>query len=411
MEPRRGPTVVIANGKKSVDKGGAPIERDRFHLVDVHCNKSGVRPYHGAYVDFNNAPLEKRRTLYGILVHKTPVEAFWHEHNAQQLPVSYYSKFGWFKKSRPDQQTVSHPNGRPCCTGNGMRARRWTGPGPDDFTDMPCPGRQCEFSIKIGKSRPPCGPKMAFTFQLRWDGEFKHLPPALARYDCKGWETIANYLGFFEEIRLAIEALRINDPVLYGFPFVMSIAEKTKPSERWLWPVISISAAINPLDFFRSQREQIRQLSAPLPVMTIADEMQLRPSVYLMDEVPSTPIKIGAAPPVDSIEVPTVVDVTATEVEPSLFPESWATNKKYRTVAVDDLKKLIETNQRQEAIYEMFFRVASFEAHFDKAGARDFWLAATADGDVKNIPLAELPGVVAKLTEKWKMLSAKKKAA
>lgn len=408
LEPRRGPTVVIANGRKNPVKGEAPVlERDRFHIVDVHCNKNGIRPYHSAYADFNNAPPEKRRTLYGILVHQFSSDAFWHQRVAQQLPVAYYEKFGWFKRARPDQQTVAHPNGNPCCSGNGIRARRWVGPEPNSYEDMPCPGRECEFSIKTGKGRPPCGPKMAFTFQLRWDSEFKHLPPALARYDCKGWDTIANFLGFFDDIRLAVEALRIPDAVLYGFPFIMSIAEKTKPSEKWLWPVISISAAINPLDFFGRQRDQIRQISAGLPARTIAEEMQLTPSVYLMDEISAKPIRIGAP----ENPAPLVIDAEVSEVNESLFPDNWGANKKYRTVSVVDLKKLLDTNQKQDAIYEMFFRVAAFETHFQGAGEKEFWLTATGDGDVRNIPLAELSGVVTKLTDRWAKIKPNKKAA
>lgn len=406
LEPRRGATVIVANGRKSADKGGAPIERDRFHLVESHENKNKIRAYHAAYSAYNSAPLEKRRTLYGILIHTRPQDAFWHQYQAQQLPLSYYQKMAWFKAGRSDQQTIAHPNKFPCCAGNGERARRWMGPGPDDFKDISCPGQRCEFAIKVGKSRPPCGPKMSFMFQLRWMDDFKMLSPATARYDCKGWETTANFLGFFEEIKLAVEALRIKDPVLYGFPFIMSIGEKTKPSEHWNWPVISISPVINPLDFFQRQREQIRQLSAPLPEITIAEEIEIRPTVYLMDE--AGPIRIGGD---KTAPQETIVDAEAVEVEPPLFPEDWAKNEKYRKVAVDDLKKLFDTNQCQDAIYEMLFRVVSFEAHFEKAGVRDFWLAATADGDVKNIPLAELPGVVAKLTEKWKALNAKKKAA
>ena len=418
LEPRRGATVVVANGKKG--EKGAPIERDRFHLVESHENKNKIRAYHAAYAAYNAAAPEKRRTLYGILIHTNPQDTFWHQYQAQQLPVSYYQKMAWFKNDgvRPDQQTVANPNKRPCCAGNGEGARRWMGPGPDDFKDIPCPGQRCEFAIKVGKARPPCGPKMSFMFQLRWMDDFKMLSPATARYDSKGWETIANFLGFFEEIRLAVAALRIKDPVLYGFPFIMSIGDKTKPSEHWNWPVISISPVINPLDFFQRQREQIRQLSAPLPEITIAEELEIRPTVYLMDE--AGPIRIGGD---SNAPRETVVDAEVVEVEPSLFPENWAINKKYRTVAVDDLKKLLDTNQRQEAIYEMFFRVASFEKHFQEKGAHDDWKRMTFDGDVRSIPITPLPKdeekiclpkVVTQLTAKWQKLSAlnpNKKAA
>ncbi len=447
---KRQVSVVVSNGRKT--PGGGVAERDRFHIVEPTENKSKIKPYHPAFAAFNSAPVERRRSIYGILTHLHEDDAFWYERKAQQLPVNFYKTQGWFKNTREDQKTVAHPNRLPACCGgaadiNGkIKARRWMGPDPDDFKIIDCPGERCEFAIKADKkNKPPCGPSLEFIFQIMWKDEFAHLPSVTARYTSHGWNTLEYFIGFFNEITTAIKALGIEQPVLYGFPFMMSLAEKTKPSEGWNWPVVTIAPMISPLDFFYAQtekRKQLKEMAAQIPaVITVTEEMVQRPIVYLMDEV--GPIRIGNSSTNGATVVTVEHEILSEDVskhsEPEkvthskpqvaktgivepilLYPENWKEQKEWRGIPWKDLQKKIAGNEldKEFAVHECRFRIVAFEDVFKKLGAHDEWKNLTVGGEIEKIPILPikgdeekvcLAGVVGKLTERWKKLDEAKK--
>lgn len=474
LQGKRQPSVVIATGRKG-DKG-APIEKDRFRLAEVNENKQKIRPDHAAFFAFNKAPMEKRRVLYGIITHISEEDALWYERSAQQLRVDFYKSIGWFKNGRDNQQTVAHPNRLRACHGGGPdgKAIRWFGPGPDDFRTIECPGDRCEFSKKLsGEKKAPCGLSMDFMFQLMWKDEFAGLPSVTARYVSHGMGTLRNFIGFFEEISTAINVLGIKNPVLYGFPFMMSLGEKTKPSENWIWPTVTITPMMSPLDFFYAQterRKQLKEMAAQIPaVVTIREEMEIRPTVYLMDE--AGPLHIGKqsqnGTSVVTVEPEIVTDGKTVENRSTmpvgegdenapttskndsasqkvailsgikgenghaaLFPENWATERekkiknigKWRDIAAETLGNnlLLKTKTDKESAWELYWRITAARPAFEKIDAIDVWNSLTYDGDLQSIPLVPmkgddektcLAGVVAKLEAKYRELKAQRKAA
>lgn len=466
LQGKRQVSVVVATGRKG-DKG-APIEKDMFHLVEPNENKQKVKPYHTAFAAFNKAPKEKRRVLYGIITHITEHDALWYERAAQQLRVPFYQNLGWYKNAREKQQTVAHPNRLRACHGGGPdgKAIRWFGPGPNDFKVIDCPGDRCEFSIKMeGEKKAPCGLSMDFLFQLMWKDEFAGLPSVTARYPSHGMGTLRNFIGFFDEINTAIKALGIEKPVLYGFPFMMSLGEKTKPSEGWIWPTVTITPMMSPLDFFYAQterRKQLKDMAAQIPaVINVTEEMEQRPTVYLMDEI--GPLKIGQTTgdaivtiepepigektpttPVDegrqkttssskrcstSLESAALSETDGKNGHVLCFPTNWDTERKKKVARIGSAwekvseatlgNNIILDKDKDIALDELRFRIHAWLQIYADLGETDEWNSITIGGDIMAIPEAPMKGdddkvclasVAAKLLARWNELKKRKAA-
>jgi len=234
--------VVLSIGKKK-DGTGFPIERDRFHLVQPR-EESGVRHPHPAYAAFNAAAPEKRCIVRGNLVHANRADCFSYNLRAQVL------------------DRKAHPDRRPCCEGDGKHAIRWTGPGPDDFTKVQCPNKLCPYSQG---DNPPCKPFARLLFRLRWP-EGNPLPCLLAKYTTGAWNTTANLVGFFDYIEGTARQLGMADYKLFGFPFVLTLTQQTRPSQKTKFPVVTISPDdVDPIAFFASQVERRQALTAYQP--------------------------------------------------------------------------------------------------------------------------------------------------
>lgn len=100
---------------------------------------------------------------------------------------------------------------------------------------------------------------MRFLFRPRWrDGS--QLPTPLTLLASHSWATAANWLGFFEYVEAQARQLGLEKHSLYGLPFVMTLAMKTKPSEKARFPVVSISPDGDLIAFFLAQRQDVQRI-------------------------------------------------------------------------------------------------------------------------------------------------------
>ena len=248
MQGREPVGAVLAIGVKDKQKG-FPTETDRFHLVNPREN-NGVRDLHVVFNPFNTAPVEKRKIIHGNLVHATRAECFEFQLKAQVLGKA-------------------HPNRMPCCVGDGEKATRWMGGAADNFKEIVCPHDKCEFR----QTKPPlCKPFMRMLFRLRWDKSngFAQMPELLVKFTSGAWSTTSNVKGFFDYIERTAKNLGLQKYTLFGLPFMMTLAYQTKPSDKSRFPVVTITPEADPVAFFMQQRENIRLLSSPVTVVSLA---------------------------------------------------------------------------------------------------------------------------------------------
>jgi hypothetical protein len=94
-------------------------------------------------------------------------------------------------------------------------------------------------------------------FRLRWqDGV--NMPTPLVKYASGSWNTVANLKGFFEHLANAAHNLGIEDPKLFGFPFLLTLQEQTSAAKGTRFPVVHITPEMDPFDFFMHQRENLK---------------------------------------------------------------------------------------------------------------------------------------------------------
>ncbi len=237
---------------------GFPTERDRWHIV-VPREADGVRGYHPGFKGFNGAPAEQRHVLRGNLVHAHQSDCF-----------EYYLRAQVLKDAHPDR--------KPACSGNGVSAMRWEGPEPDNFMEIRCPAEHCEYR----QCEPPkCKPFMRFLFRLRWK-EGVGLPTPLVKFTSGSWYTTSNFLGLFEYIDIVARQIGLKDYSLFGFPFTLTLMQVTKRSRKTKFPVVVVSADVDPVQFFKQQRQLLREVAEPMP-MALTDEDQQKPALVYED--------------------------------------------------------------------------------------------------------------------------------
>lgn len=239
LEGRDPVGAILSIGKKAPT--GFPTETDRFHIVSTTQNENKIRPPHPAFKSFNEAPVEKRKIIRGNLIHATRDECFEYYLTAQVLAG---------KKM--------HPNKRPSCTGNGTIAMRWmeNPDDPNDYAEIKCPDKRCEY--RQG-DKPSCKPFARMLFRFRWpDGIL--FPELLAKTSTKGWDTCANYLGFFNYIEKVAKQLGIEKYSLFGYPFMLTLTRKTNATRRTSFPVVTITPEQDPIQFFTAQGNDLAKL-------------------------------------------------------------------------------------------------------------------------------------------------------
>lgn len=212
---------------------GNPTDTDRFFIVSVFETPEKIRPPHPDFADFNRvAPDHKPSVIHGRLVHGKREQAFIHHLKAQVLV-----------KLNDPARKLAHPDKRPACEGDGVKAKRWNGKtGADEsFDEIPCPNELCEFRKEPDGGRPtPCKPWMQILFRPEWrNGET--FPSPLMKLTSGSWNNARAFLGFFEYIEQQAKIMGLEDASLYGLPFTLTLSRKTKPSATRSFPVMSIA--------------------------------------------------------------------------------------------------------------------------------------------------------------------------
>lgn len=210
---------------------GNPIETDRFFIVQTR-DVNGVRPLHPAFRAFNELEdVEKRKSIRGNLIYAAQADCYTSQLRAQVLPGR-----------------TAHPNMRPHCRcDDGATAHRWTGPGADDFIELPCAGAQCEFRVPPGPDKPtPCKPDLRFYFQPNWPAG-NPLPTPAMKLTSGSWNNAGTFKGFFDYIREQARCLGATEYSLYGLPFILTLAKKKRKDgdDRRAFPVLDIAHDCN----------------------------------------------------------------------------------------------------------------------------------------------------------------------
>lgn len=238
------------------------MEKKGFHIL-TEREDEGMRHPHPQFKFYNNPEKwDKRQTLYGMLVHKTEEELFeWH----LKAPVI---------------RKPMHPHKRPHCIGDGVRAIRWSFGEPDDFLEITCPNERCEF--RQG-DKPKCTPWMRFLFLVVWPYQQEVTPPSvLCKFTSRSWNTVTNFVGFFNYISKTAKGMHLPDYSLMGFPFSISHTYQTQPEKGRRYQVVKITQGIEPSEFFFNQMQRLKALTATR-YEAITDESQQRPDVVFED--------------------------------------------------------------------------------------------------------------------------------
>lgn len=265
--------VVVTAGRKALPgdgtKPGTPINRERFYLMmpdpaPVEGVMGGARIPHPAFAAYNAerrgevpvAPTERAR-LIGRLAHATEVECF---HYSRRLQIDSNTR-------------RALPSRRPFCVGDGVRAVRIRPDGPGGAEQehaIECLGDRCPYATGLPDG---CKPSMRFLFQLGWDGDALRagMPTPLAKFTSQSWNTIRNFIGFFERIRAAAAAEGWESYSIAGFPFELTIQPKLGgPDGRRKFPVSRIAPLHDPISWFRldaAERREALGVSQPVSLL------------------------------------------------------------------------------------------------------------------------------------------------
>ena len=261
-------TIGVKHGEK-----GYPIEKDRWHIVAATATDK-VRLQHPLFTAFNELPAHARKVLRGNIVHASRDECF---------------EFGL----RNQQNGPMHPQGRPFCVGDGVRAIRWMGKDADDFQEIPCPHDRCEFRQRPAGNKPiPCKPAMRFLMRIDWTPELQAyvatkgkppLPSMLVKYTSYSWNTVRNFIGLFDHVDNAARSLGIRSWTLFGLPILLELHEKTNTERQSRFPVVRATTTdLDPIQFFGEQRAALDRLGATPPI-ALTDESQRAPVLEAED--------------------------------------------------------------------------------------------------------------------------------
>lgn len=261
--------AVLCIGRKG--ERGEPIENDRFFFVVPHAEGSGRdarRAQHPAFQAFNAADPERRRVIYGNLVHARRQDCF-----------------EYHLRNQVEAGKPAHPDMRPFCIGDGDRAVRWfAAGGPQDFRDITCPNEKCEF--RLG-AKPSCKPWMRFLFRPRWPSTKAPLPSPLTKLTSQSWHSVAAFRGLFRYVGEQATAFGLPSFSLFGLPIMITLERKTKPSERRSFPIMAVTVDGDLHEFLWAQRARAIEVAQPIAALT--DREQQDPAEMFMDRATITP--------------------------------------------------------------------------------------------------------------------------
>lgn len=241
--------------------GGVPVDKDGFWIL-TEREDEGMRPNHPQFDFWNKLPPKDRQVLYGVIVHKTEEELF-----------------EW-NRTAPIIRKPAHPRGRPHCTGDGITALRWSFEDPNDFLEIQCPNDRCEFAQ--GRN-PACKPWMRFLFLVIWPQAKQSDPPSvLCKFTSRSWNTVLNFVGFFEYAHKTAQDMGLADYSFMGYPFSITHTQQTDRQRQTRYQVIKITPAKEPSEFFTLQHQRLKSMH-PSGYTAITDESQQTDETVLRD--------------------------------------------------------------------------------------------------------------------------------
>lgn len=292
---RESPGVVLAVGRKGPN--GAPIEKDRFHLMSPIARETSftsrngsygglIRDGHPSFAGFNGINDEKdigkRQIMRGQIAHLRISDCFDYRYNAQTL------------------KGHEVPHKAPSCMGNGEIAKRWMRD-RNDYADIACPAERCAFRKDSDdpKNPTPCKPFARLLFRLRWpvDKDGRKLPEVLAIYTTRSWNTISSIKGFFDSFRAQAASVGVPDPSPFGLMFMLHLGEKTFPKRKARAPVVTMAPdGVDTLALLGQQQAmfaQIRENYRPPLALTDAAMDSVVTAPFLDTDGPAIPGKGG----------------------------------------------------------------------------------------------------------------------
>lgn len=230
-----GATITV--GRKG--SNGAPVDKDRYFIQSARADGSGRegrRYMHPDFTTFNalwdesrkadigtlDAYNMPRKTIRGVLVHSRQEQMHERRLQAYKLP------------DMPEAMSKTLA-GRPACQGDGCKALRWDG---KEFKEIDCVAT-CKYRVKPEGKPAACKIHSRLFFQLRWadvtkDGVTRPSPLStpLVQYSTNGWESSDAMDGMFTYVRQQAAQLGVGDVDFYGFPFRMTLEQRTSAANR-----------------------------------------------------------------------------------------------------------------------------------------------------------------------------------
>lgn len=239
IKPDLHPPVRIRMGEKKREGFGI-VGKGMFHLCEFRAVGAGTNARsvpHASFASFNSADPEKRRVLWGNLVHARFAAS-------ERLGTvgACYTRFR--ADTLPGIALGSVQGSRPACTGDGVSATRWNMK-RKGFDAIACPGDLCEFRQADGDNMPPCKRSSSMVFQLRWPAKFP-FPCLNAFLETAGSWSFASQQWWGFHMHIAQQWAEIvgddSPPDVYGLPIRFQLVERTTlGSKRKQWvPELSL---------------------------------------------------------------------------------------------------------------------------------------------------------------------------
>lgn len=225
IRPDQHPPIRVRMArKKDPSEGRGVVDKGMFHLCHFRARGAGkdaVSDPHPSFSGFNSAAPDKRRILRGNLVH-----AVFPASERMGTVGACYTRFR--ADLLPGVRMGSVEGNRPCCTGDGVSARRWNVKA-GEFEDIGCPGDLCEFrQTPPGAEFPPCKRSSSLVFQLRWPAATPY-PCLTAMIETAGSWSFASHQwwGLYTTIKQQWDLIvGQGEPDVYGLPIRLQLVER-----------------------------------------------------------------------------------------------------------------------------------------------------------------------------------------
>lgn len=253
-------------GRKNPQKGHPELS-GRWFIVSPHesattfGNRKGtVKLPLPEFASFNSRSEREPITVFrGELVHANRADCWRYERRAQQLP---------------GKEWVNHPNRRAACSSpDGVTATRLYGIGEDgaeDWREIECPGRQCEFSQEWSGMRP-CKVSTTLLFVPRWKDD--GLPAPLMKWCTGSWASAESVEGFFNFIEDRANEMGLEGFSYMGLPFILTVTKKTQPKQGRSFPVVTMTPDGDLVNAFICQRQNLELAGVETKLLPAVSEI------------------------------------------------------------------------------------------------------------------------------------------